>query len=38
VPIVEVDILEEFHKFGLKCISMLLMFVWDFESRNSSVR
>jgi len=29
--------LEEFHKFGLKCISVLLMSVLDSESRNSSV-
>ena len=33
----KVGILEEFHKFGLKCISMLSVSVWDFESGNSSI-
>ena len=29
--------LEEFHKFGLKCILVLSMSVWNSESGNSSV-
>jgi len=36
-PIVEVGILEEFHKFELKCISMISTSVWDSESGNISI-